>query len=345
MRVDSNLVASVLRPYRRLLGRAGKRRREDSRFGLVDANSFVAQPDAGRQKALFAKTVRLVEIEVHSYCNRVCWFCPNSFIDRRSRTELMNEAVYLRLLADLREVGYDATVTYSRYNEPFAHPIFLERLAQAREALPGALLHTNTNGDYLDDGVMMDAYRAGLRSLNVQLYLPAGQAFSMAAVEDRMRDVRRRAPCVDYRRTIATREWVEYRGSFKDMRIRAYARDFSKNGVHRAGLAVGPSGSRISPCFEPFLSVYVDHTGDVVPCCNIRGDFDEHLPFVLGRLDAEAGSIFRIFAGPGAAGWRRSLIGFSAKKSPCADCRFNEIAPTRANRAAASRLEPLAEAR
>lgn len=255
----------------------------------------------------------------------------------------MDEAVYLRLLADLREVDYDAMVSYSRYNEPFAHRIFFERLSQAREFLPGALLHTNTNGDYLDDGVMMDAYRAGLRSLNIQLYLADGQAFSMRAVEDRMRDVRRRAPCVDYRRTITTRQWVEYQGSFKDMHIRAYARDFSKNGVNRARLPVVPTSNRISPCFEPFLSIYVDYTGDVVPCCNIRGDFDEHLPFVLGRLDAEAGSIFRIFAGPKAASWRRSLIGFSAKQSPCADCQFGEIAPTRANRTAASRLEPLAD--
>ena len=28
--------------------------------------------------------IRLVEIEIFSFCNRKCLFCPNSFIDRHS---------------------------------------------------------------------------------------------------------------------------------------------------------------------------------------------------------------------------------------------------------------------
>ena len=37
-----------------------------------------------RAKAFFSRYVDQVEIENHSFCNRVCWFCPNAFIDRRS---------------------------------------------------------------------------------------------------------------------------------------------------------------------------------------------------------------------------------------------------------------------
>src|SRR5262249_55506305 len=57
-------------------------------------------------KALFASSVRQVEIEVFTYCNRTCWFCPNSKIDRRSANTCMDEALYLRILSDLAEINY-----------------------------------------------------------------------------------------------------------------------------------------------------------------------------------------------------------------------------------------------
>src|SRR5690349_4643456 len=130
----------------------------DPRFARIDSESLVALEDSARQRALFARLVGMVEIEVHSYCNRTCWFCPNSYIDRRSTTKLMDEGVYLRLMRDLREIGFSGVIAYSRYNEPFGHEVFFERLAQAHEALPGATLHTNTNSDYLTDETLARAY-------------------------------------------------------------------------------------------------------------------------------------------------------------------------------------------
>ena len=34
------------------------------------------------KKQLFKSSVRLVEFEPHAYCNRLCPFCPNVFLDR-----------------------------------------------------------------------------------------------------------------------------------------------------------------------------------------------------------------------------------------------------------------------
>src|SRR2546423_3766286 len=149
----------------------------DPRFARIDRESLVAVSDPARQKALFARLVGMVEIEVHSYCNRTCWFCPNSYIDRRSTTKLMDEDVYLRLMGDLREIGFAGVIAYSRYNEPFGHDVFFDRLKQAHEHLPRATLHTNTNSDYLTDETLARAYQCGLRSLNCQIYLPDEMTF------------------------------------------------------------------------------------------------------------------------------------------------------------------------
>ncbi|NIP45575.1 MAG: hypothetical protein GWN21_04225, partial [Gammaproteobacteria bacterium] len=46
---------------------------------------------------LFARFVDQVEIENHNFCNRICWFCPNSFIDRRTRLQLMKDDVFEKI--------------------------------------------------------------------------------------------------------------------------------------------------------------------------------------------------------------------------------------------------------
>ena len=71
-------------------------------------------------KELFKKQLRLIEIEIFSYCNRKCWFCPNSFIDRISDNKIMAEETYLDLLSQLQQIDYSGELTYSRYNEPTA---------------------------------------------------------------------------------------------------------------------------------------------------------------------------------------------------------------------------------
>jgi MoaA/NifB/PqqE/SkfB family radical SAM enzyme len=78
------------------------------------------------------KNVRLIEIEIHSYCNRTCWFCPNSFLDRKHKIE-MKEWVYLKILQELKDMKYKEVISFSRYNEPLSDMnLFVKRLKQAK---------------------------------------------------------------------------------------------------------------------------------------------------------------------------------------------------------------------
>ena len=47
----------------------------------------------------------LIEIEVHSFCNRSCPWCPNSIKNRG--LNFMPESMYLNLLKDLKEHHYE----------------------------------------------------------------------------------------------------------------------------------------------------------------------------------------------------------------------------------------------
>ena len=327
MGITKNILRSL---RRRLVG--------DRRFGDILAGHFTPIDDAEARRDLFARSVRLVEVEVHSFCNRVCWFCPNAFIDRRSETFYLDEAIYRRLLDDLADVDYNGVLTFSRYCEPFADEVFYGRLETARRMLPGACMHTNTNGDYLNDETLARAERAGLDRIYIQLYLARDEVFGRDAVDVVADRMRKRVPSVDFVPERPRPGRIGWSGRFGGMTVRMYARDFRAAGVNRCGVDLATPVTRTSPCFRPFTDLYVDYNAAVVPCCNLRSDYPPHAAAVLGTLDAEPGAIFRVYAGRKAAAWRRALFSFAPKTFPCEDCTFDAIDDTPVNRRRLRRL-------
>lgn len=102
------------------------------------------------------KTIRLIEIEIHSYCNRKCDWCPNKFIERSFYEEL-EEKIFIELLEELSREKYAGYVSLSRYNEPFSHrELLVRRISQIRRRLPGVKIVCNTNGDFEYRGIDID---------------------------------------------------------------------------------------------------------------------------------------------------------------------------------------------
>ena len=103
----------------------------------------------------------MIEIELFSYCNRRCSFCPNRELDRKGRNHLLEVSVLKGLLHELKTEGYQGVLSFSRYNEPMSrNSLFKKRLRQIKEILPDNKLVTNTNGDFLSkaalDGLLID---------------------------------------------------------------------------------------------------------------------------------------------------------------------------------------------
>ena len=145
-----------------------------------------------RARELFAQYVDLVEIENHSFCNRVCWFCPNSFLDRRRSNTILSSAVYERILDDLAEIDYRGTLSWSRYHEVLAESSVYERIAEARRRLPRARLVAISNGDYMKRDTLGRLEAAGLDRLILDLYLAPGRERDADALAAGLRRFRRR---------------------------------------------------------------------------------------------------------------------------------------------------------
>ena len=200
-------------------------------------------------KFCMIEQIRLIEIELFSYCNRTCSFCPNSFIDRKSTNKIMDIDIFESLINELSELNYSNYISFSRYNEPLSHRDILEdRIKYIRKILPKVTIVANTNGDYSWENIDID-------ELTVMDY-------------DNNKN-------------------RENLGTFFNKANPKIVRKMKLGKINNRAGALDIKGNfvRNVPCYEPKYFVGIDYTGDVVPCCNIRHDVSIHKPYILGNLN------------------------------------------------------------
>ncbi len=266
--------------------------------------------------------LKFIEIEIFSYCNRKCWFCPNSKIDRMLENHLMPEEKYLNILQQLKDIGFDGEVAYSRYNEPTAYrDIFIKRLKQAREYLPKAKLRTNTNGDYITRDYIEELYDVGLNELFIQQYLGNNEIYDHQRVKERIQkklskiglETNLLIDIEDYK--------IEYELLYKDMVVHIRGRNFTYDGSSRGGVVpLAVDYTRTERCLKPFDSMYVDYNGSVMICCNLRSDVKGHESGVMG--DSFTEKLSNIFKSKNYNSWREHHMIDSPKSGHCKTCKI-----------------------
>jgi MoaA/NifB/PqqE/SkfB family radical SAM enzyme len=286
---------------------------------LIDDISSVGQLlfpiQKKHQHECFKRFVNIFEIEVFSFCNRTCSFCPNSYIDRKSKNHFMDENLYIKVMSELAEVNYDGIVWYSRYNEPLADRIILKRIQQARQLLPNARLQTYTNGDYVTREYLNDLADAGLNEIRIMRYPTAEDKSKPKTAQIRMSKMVEKLGLPIVRKYPNS---IELNHSKLHVQICSF--DIDKNVTNRAGTVIinSQKHKRFAPCYSPFSHIHVDHNGSVLPCCHARSDIEGHRSLILGNIENE--TIFDIFFGEKALMLRRLLINNTIHITPCNEC-------------------------
>lgn len=140
---------------------------------------FLGVTDREAAKALFNVSVSNVVIELFSYCNRRCHYCPVSLVDRLSSNNFLEWSLFERIVRDLKEISYNAGVCLNLYNEPTSErEILIRAVRTLRAALPAANIYFGTNGDYLNPGYLAELKEAGLTQLYVTMHVAREQAYS-----------------------------------------------------------------------------------------------------------------------------------------------------------------------
>lgn len=284
---------------------------------------FVHNTNSTEQKNLFKDSIVNMDIELSSYCNRVCWFCPNSYIDRKSNPFYLDFEIFKSIINDLSTISYDNYISFNGYSEPTANPLLGKYLKFAKEKLPHAILHINTNGDYISQSLLENLNDNGLDSLNIQLYLTKDELFNYDNVSKHLKHIVKKIPFLDIKPLRASHNHIEFSSSYKNINIRLYSKDFSTKGVDRGNIDVTTNkNERIYPCTAVFNQFIINYLGEVLPCCNIRTDIVEQNNMLYGKVTPDT-SIFKIYSNAVATKWRKSLIRFDTKfPIPCTSCQF-----------------------
>lgn len=287
----------------------------------VGADVFTAWPDRASAKVVFSRSVSRIEVETHSYCNRRCNYCPNVAGDRLGENKRMRAEHWEMILGDLAEISFAGNLVFTSYNEPLADRAILDRIREARRALPRARLLVYSDGDYLDGAYLDELGEAGLHYLHISVHTRYNGRYSEVDALDLIAKlIRRVSRPIRYKRLVAN-EFILAQIPHPVMEIEVRAINFQRHGIDRAGLVQleRKPPTRTAPCHFVFAHFHVGFSGNVVPCCHVRSDSEAHAGLRYGNLD-EFGSIFQAWAGSAGAAWRRELITSLPKRSPCDRC-------------------------
>lgn len=228
-----------------------------------------------------------LEVEIGTYCNRRCAWCPNGWHERGQSRLTMPRGVFSGLVENLGAHGFSGWFAFHNYNEPLADPALLDRLREARAALPAAKLDIHTNGDFLDAPLLEALRAAGLDALQVTLY-PQGEAVFEPPHPARLA-------------AFLSKLGITRKGRLEDrpskiertVRVGRLALSVRLPRVERYNDRAGSVGlvglrtptPRIAPCSLPTRSAAIDVHGNLKVCCHIYDAAEPAMaPYVMGRL-------------------------------------------------------------
>lgn len=280
--------------------------------------------DRNKQKETLKNNLKLIEIETHSYCNRKCWFCTNSIVDRKSKNIELDENLFLKLLSELREINYSNYIYLHRYNEPlYNKELLIKRIKQVREYLPQAYITIFTNGDYLTLDYLKLLENIGVNAMLISYYYDGNDKNITFDIENIIKPGMQKLLNklnLNYCVKNQTKDYYKLKLEYKNMNIEYKASDFKKYGTDRGGILKDNVNTinRIVQCFLPNFQIVVDYDANYTLCCNIRSDDKNNRNYILGNIETH--SVFDIFMGEKTINFRKELLLEGPKKGACSHC-------------------------
>lgn len=202
----------------------------------------------------------------------------------------------------------------------------IKRIKQCKEYLPKSNIFVTTNGDYLNKDYLFEIIDAGIGSMMIDIYLQEDAEYTTLSMLNAM-SKRLNSLGIPYEFSHIDRNTIRaFAHPTKNFKIEVVSRNLHEIGHGRLGQIKGAKNyQRTSPCHSVFSFFEVEHNGTVVPCCNIRSDISDHKDYIVGKIDYDHG-VFDIYFNSIMTGWRRDLLPFGKKKSPCDIC-YDRLIP------------------
>ncbi|WP_312447534.1 radical SAM/SPASM domain-containing protein [Lacrimispora sp.] len=290
---------------------------------LIDPMFYETNLTHEQKRKLFAENCETVTIEPNSKCNRRCWFCPNSVIDRNSTNIPMEWEVFSKIITELKEIGYNGIVSYSFYNEPLLDNDLEKKIEYVRNELPNTIQVVSTNGDYLTPKRMASLTASGLDDMIISVYNENNPDFEWTVekaeaqvwkfINNLSLDVIYIQSTAQSVTAFAQRDGLNVRMQNHDMCYAAH----NRGEILSDSLPFIKRTERTTFCMNSFVTMNVYYDGSVYSCGNMRNDFDPHKEFLIGNVADN--SIFDIFQSESAQRFRKEFT-YNPKQLPCRSC-------------------------
>lgn len=273
---------------------------------------------------LFNSCVEIVNLELSSYCNRRCDYCPVSTSVRKDTQQLMDQALLESIVSDLKKINFSKSISLNLYNEPLCNDNFLNQLAYIRKELPLSWLQFNSNGDYLDSNVMGKLAEVGLNSICVTIHPPPNKEYGVEDLEKRMAILLRQLDKTELMELVSVALQSELNHitfNILGVALKIQWPNWRKVGSSRGGVIKQldeDRAVRTAPCARPFREFTIYFDGTVTPCCEVFYDADGAQPLSIGTLRET--SLFSIYADSRMSSFRKTVFLFGEKEGVCQYC-------------------------
>lgn len=194
--------------------------------------------------------VRSIQIQTIDYCNRKCSFCPNKDFNK-TPDQLMTEKIFLKILADLKELNYGNSIHPYLMAEPLCDKRFKDLVRITRQKFPSNDIMISTNGDFLKNrNDILELCKAGLSRIVINLYDEETNHLKIDARE------------------------------IEGIKLRTLAHLKAKEFWNRGGLVDVPSAvPKRTICYYALKKMCINYLGDVILCCS-----DYHYEVIYGNI-------------------------------------------------------------
>jgi radical SAM protein with 4Fe4S-binding SPASM domain len=112
---------------------------------------------------------KIVEIEINSYCNLACSYCPNREFERKEKGDMSLED-YNSIIDQLIDLNFKGRISHEFYGEPTLHPNYDEIIEVTKKKLPHCKLELYSNATRLDKDRIEKLFDLGLDIIFVTIH-------------------------------------------------------------------------------------------------------------------------------------------------------------------------------
>jgi len=236
---------------------------------------------------------RVVAIEISSYCNRKCSYCPVSTETEKIPKMFMEMDLFKKIIKQLQDINFSGSIMYHFFNEPLLDDRLPEFISYVDANLPKCNSRVFTSGDFLTPQLADSLFDSGLHDMVITDHnIKPGRV------------AKRIAPILE-----------KYGDRIKMNRL------FDQPLLNRAGTVdIDTKHHELEKktkgnCTTVYEELNVTYTGDVLLCCS-----DYHRTKVFGNVKDQ--NILDIYNDDNYVTARKALISGTPYYDMCQGCNY-----------------------